>query len=69
MENWGEARDKILTEILSDDAEVRSEYIKHFKDQAEAFAEFMSDAVTAWRSLEQTLRFGWIKMREAHAAG
>ncbi|HLM98649.1 MAG TPA: hypothetical protein VK335_05170 [Bryobacteraceae bacterium] len=55
MENRDEARDKILTEILSDDAEVRSEYIKHFKDQAEAFAESMSDAVTAWRSLDRDI--------------
>ncbi len=55
MENWGEARDKILSEILSDDAEVRSEYIKHFKVPAEAFAQFMADAVTAWRSLDREI--------------
>jgi hypothetical protein len=53
MENAGEARNKILHEILSDDAEVRSEYVKHFEGQAQAFAEYMSQAFMAWRALDK----------------
>lgn len=51
MANTGEARTRILSEILSDGAEVRSEYIEHFRHQAEAFAEYMAHAITAWRPL------------------
>jgi len=54
MENEEESHDIILGEILSDVAEVRSEYIKHFESQAQAFATDMAKALIAWRPLDTT---------------
>ena len=52
METYEETREKILTELMSDDAEVRAEYLQHFNADANEFADAMTHAFMAWRSLD-----------------
>lgn len=52
METLKEARDKIFTEITSDDAEVRAKFLEKFESQADEFSELMAKAVIAWRELD-----------------
>lgn len=51
-----EVYERILDEVLSDDASVRSEYLKHFKSEAEAFSRHMADALIAWDALQKDVR-------------
>ena len=52
METFEEARAKILTELTSDDAEVRAEYLHHFEADANEFVDAMTHAFMTWRSLD-----------------
>lgn len=52
MKNPNDANSQILTEILWDDPAVRTEFIKHFRSQANVFAQHMSVATAAWRTLD-----------------
>lgn len=52
METLSEAHDKILKEILSDDSEVRAEFLKNFKEDATKFSCAMARAVLAWHELD-----------------
>lgn len=47
-----EARTVILTEVTSDDAEVRASFLKHFRAAVEEFADAMARAFLNWRSLD-----------------
>ncbi len=47
METFEEERIKILKELTSDDAEVRAQYLKHFKSDIEKFSEAMAQAVVS----------------------
>lgn len=51
MDTLEDARKKILKEITSDDAEVRANYLKHFKSDIETFSEAMAQAVMNWQLL------------------
>jgi len=51
MLSIGEARSTILTEISSDDAQVRAEYLKHFRVDVERFADAMARAFLNWQIL------------------
>jgi hypothetical protein len=51
-ETVDKTRATILAELLSDDAEVRAEYLKYFRPQVETFATVMAEAMMAWRDLE-----------------
>ena len=48
MDTFEEARDKIFMEVTRDDPEIRAEYLKHFKAEAEEFAEVMAGVMQAW---------------------
>jgi len=52
METFEEARAKILTELTSDDAEVRAEYLHHFEADANEFVDATTHAFMIWRSLD-----------------
>jgi len=52
METFEQARDTIYKELLSDDSEVRSEYIKLYDADVKRFSEVMARAVVAWRPLD-----------------
>ncbi len=52
METVKEACEKILREVTSDDADVRSEYLTHFRSEVEQFSQVMAEAVVSWRGLE-----------------
>jgi len=52
METLQKAREKILTEITSDDPDVRSEYLARFKGQASTFSEAMANAMITWYELD-----------------
>ncbi len=64
METLSEAHDKILKEILSDDSEVRAEFLKNFKEDATKFSCAMARAVLAWRELDakasENERLAWV---------
>ncbi|MEO7864044.1 MAG: hypothetical protein ABIU05_27150, partial [Nitrospirales bacterium] len=51
-----EARRAILTELTSDNSEVRAEYLTHFDSDVEEFAEAMAKAFRNWRALDGDLR-------------
>ena len=55
METLAEARDKILSEITSDDADTRREYLTRFEADARSFSELMAEAWMRWRSLDDTI--------------
>lgn len=48
MDGFEEARTKILTEITTDDPEVRAEYLTRFDTQAKEFSEVMAQVMLTW---------------------
>jgi len=56
METLEEARDTIFKELTSNDAEVRSDYLKHFEGGAKAFAEYMADSFVKWRAFDSHIK-------------
>jgi hypothetical protein len=56
METLQEARDTIFNELTSEDAEVRSDYLKHFEGGAKAFAEYMADSFVKWRAFDSHIK-------------
>ncbi len=52
METLSEARDMILTEIRSDDSEVRTKFLEKFDEDVVKFSNAMAEAVVAWRGLD-----------------
>jgi hypothetical protein len=52
METREQARDTILRELMSEDGDVRAEYIKHFQSEMREFAEAMAETVFAWRMID-----------------
>lgn len=52
IETFEETREKILTELTSDDADVRAEFVKIFETDTKVFCEAMADAIIKWRSLD-----------------
>ncbi len=56
MEIFEQARGKILKEVISDDAEVRAQYLKHFESDIEKFSEAMAQAVVSWQSLHAEVK-------------
>jgi hypothetical protein len=52
MESQQEAREIIHRELISDDAEVRAEFIKLFEADVNRFADVMSRAVLGWRAID-----------------
>lgn len=55
METLAEAREKILTEITSDDADARRQYLARFAADVKSFSAFMAEAVMRWRSLDDNI--------------
>ncbi|MGH9958165.1 MAG: hypothetical protein ACREBC_13705 [Pyrinomonadaceae bacterium] len=56
METVEQARDTILKELISDDSEVRAEYLKQFEADAEAFADSMAQAFVRWRAFDNEVK-------------
>jgi uncharacterized membrane protein len=56
METFEQARDTIRRELISDDEEVRGEYMKAFHASVETFSDAMAKAVLVWRSLDATVK-------------
>jgi hypothetical protein len=52
METVEQAREIILKELISDDQEVRAEFIKLFEADAKVFAGAMAEAFIGWRALD-----------------
>lgn len=52
METLQEAREKILAELISADANVRAKFREKFLPHAEEFLVAMANAVAAWRELD-----------------
>ena len=52
METLPEARDTILREIISDNSEVRAEFLGKFEADATKFSGAMAKAVLAWREID-----------------
>jgi len=55
MESHEQARTTIYKELTSDDAEVRSEFVKLFEADINAFSEAMANAVLEWRKLDASV--------------
>jgi len=56
METLSEVRKTIKTEVVSDDAEVRTEYLSHFKADIEKFTDAMARAFIEWRTLDNDIK-------------
>jgi len=56
METLEEVRAKITYEIESDDAEIREEYLRHFKPNIEKFVNAMGHAFQEWRTLDNNIK-------------
>ncbi|RJO61699.1 hypothetical protein C4544_01985 [candidate division WS5 bacterium] len=56
MESFDEVCNKINTEIISDDADDRAEYLKHFKTDVDKFTFAMATAFMGWRKLDNTIK-------------
>jgi len=56
METFDEVLKTIQTEIVSDDPEVRSEYLAHFKADIEKFTPAMARAFIEWRLLDNEVK-------------
>ncbi len=56
MESVQEVHQTILKELTSDDTEVRAEYLKHFGQQLDKFADAMARAFVNWRSLDAQVK-------------
>lgn len=52
METLQQARDTIYKELVSDDSEVRTEYLRLYDADAKRFSEAMARAVVAWSPLD-----------------
>jgi hypothetical protein len=50
METVTEAREKIFSEVISDDNSVRAEYLKHFQQDIQQFSTAMAEAVMRWQA-------------------
>jgi hypothetical protein len=55
VETLADAREKILTEITSDDTDARREYLGRFAAEVKSFSAFMGEAVMLWRSLDDNI--------------
>lgn len=55
METLAGAREKILTEITSDDADARLDYLALFADDVKSFSAFMAEAFMRWRSIDDNI--------------
>jgi len=55
VETLASAREKILTEITSDDTEARREYLARFADDVKSFSGFMAEAFMRWRSIDDNI--------------
>ena len=56
MKTFDQARESLLTELISDDAEVRAKYLSHFEANANEFVDALSHAFMKWRSLDAELQ-------------
>lgn len=56
MESFNQARETIYMELISDDSEVRSEYLALFEPNVGDFSEAMAQAVMAWRTLDTEVK-------------
>jgi len=56
METVEQARDTILKELISEDPEVRAEYLKRFEADTKAFADSMAQAFVRWRSFDNEVK-------------
>ncbi len=56
MESFEDTRKTIRTEVVSDDAEVRAEYLKRFGSAVDRFADGMARAFISWRSLDAEVK-------------
>jgi predicted lipoprotein len=56
MEKLKEARDKIFAEVVSDDQEVRAEYLSLFEKHIEYFSDLMAKAFIKWRVLDENVK-------------
>ena len=52
LERMRNRREKILAELASDDSDVRAEYLKLFKADAQEFSTSMAQAFMKWRALD-----------------
>lgn len=55
MESYEQARTTIYKELTSDDAEVRSEFLKLFGNDVSTFSDAMALAVLDWRKLDESV--------------
>jgi len=55
MESLDEATGAIYDELLSDDSEVRAEYLKHFSEEVRTFSAAMARAVVVWRQIDSLI--------------
>ena len=56
METVEQARETILKELISDDQEVRAEFMKLFDADAKVFAGAMAQAFVGWRALDSEVK-------------
>jgi hypothetical protein len=56
MHTVEQARETILKELISDDTDVRIEYLKLFEANAKAFADYMALAFIGWRSFDNKVK-------------
>ncbi len=56
MKTFDQARESLLTELVSDDAEVRAKYLSHFEANSIEFVDALSHAFIKWRSLDAELQ-------------
>lgn len=56
MQTLEEAKAVIARELVSDDADVRAEFLKRFSDKLDRFAEVMAKAFLNWRSLDDGVK-------------
>jgi hypothetical protein len=56
VETFEGAREKILTELKSDDGEVRTEFQRHFAAEVSEFADHLTHAFMAWQAFDNTVQ-------------
>jgi hypothetical protein len=52
VETFEESKQKIISEITSDEPDVRHSYLEQYKDQVEEFGAGMAKAILVWRDLD-----------------
>ncbi|MCK9367222.1 MAG: hypothetical protein M0P72_08750 [Metallibacterium scheffleri] len=52
METFEESKQKIISEITSDEPDVRHSYLERYKSQVDEFGTGMAKAILAWRDLD-----------------